>query len=100
MGKKLFWSRDRLIKHEFDCLWLGLWLGLRLGLGLRVYVKPFFRLINRKNPRHVIRADQSACVYMLYLLYTLSSLVLPPEFRCLVVTYDHGKAALSMQEIR
>ena len=19
-GKKLFWSRDRLIKHEFDCL--------------------------------------------------------------------------------
>ena len=20
MGKKLFWSRDRLVKHEFDCL--------------------------------------------------------------------------------
>ena len=24
MGKKLFWSRDRLVKHEFDCLGLGL----------------------------------------------------------------------------
>ena len=23
-GKKPFWSRDRLIKHEFDCLGLGL----------------------------------------------------------------------------
>ena len=40
MGKKLFWSRDRLAKHEFDCLGfglgLGLWIasGLRLGLGL------------------------------------------------------------------
>ena len=22
MGKKLFWSRDRLDKHEFDCLGL------------------------------------------------------------------------------
>ena len=43
-GKKLFWSRGRLIKHEFDCLglglglglWLGLWIasGLWLGLGL------------------------------------------------------------------
>ena len=21
MGKKLFWSRDRLDKHKFDCLW-------------------------------------------------------------------------------
>ena len=21
-GKKLFWSRDRLIKHEFDCVGL------------------------------------------------------------------------------
>ena len=30
MGKKLFWSRDMLAKHEFDCfgLGLGLWLGL------------------------------------------------------------------------
>ena len=43
MGKKLFWSRDRLVKHEFDCLGLGLLLGLwiasglwlGLGLGLR-----------------------------------------------------------------
>ena len=44
MGKKLFWSRDRLVKHKFDCLglesglglWLGLWKdsGLWLGLGL------------------------------------------------------------------
>ena len=32
VGKKLFWSRDRLDKHEFDCLGLGLGLGLRLGL--------------------------------------------------------------------
>ena len=30
MGKRLFWSRDRLIKHEFDCL--GFELGLRLWL--------------------------------------------------------------------
>ena len=29
MGKKLFWSRDRLDKHEFDCF-----IGLGLGLGL------------------------------------------------------------------
>ena len=53
MGKKLFWSRDRLVKHEFDCLRLGFALsrGLetsapvvarnhmvrgRLGLGLRL----------------------------------------------------------------
>ena len=44
MGKKLFWSRDRLLKHEFDRLglrlglglWSGLWIasGLWLGLGL------------------------------------------------------------------
>ena len=33
-GKKLIWSRDRLVKHEFDCLGLGLGLGLRLWLGL------------------------------------------------------------------
>ena len=34
MGKKLFclWSRDRLDKHEFDCLTLSLGLGLWLGL--------------------------------------------------------------------
>ena len=40
MGKKLFWSRDRLAKHEFDCLGfglgLGLWLGLWIALGLRL----------------------------------------------------------------
>ena len=32
---KLFWSRDRLVQHELDCLGLrlGLWLGLWLGLG-------------------------------------------------------------------
>ena len=55
MGKKLFWSRDRLVKHEFDCLGLGLglrlWLGLRVmdsfgvmvrvRVGIRLYVKPF-----------------------------------------------------------
>ena len=40
MGKKQFWSRDRLVKHEFDCLglglglWLGLWIASRLWLGL------------------------------------------------------------------
>ena len=34
MGKKPFCSRDRLVKHEFDCLGLGLGLGLRLWLGL------------------------------------------------------------------
>ena len=30
MGKKPFCSRDKLVKHEFDCLGLGLglWLGL------------------------------------------------------------------------
>ena len=60
MGKKLFWSRDRLllllVKHEFDCFGLGL--GFRLGLimvrvmnsfgvmvkvrvGIWMYVKPF-----------------------------------------------------------
>ena len=45
IGKKLFWSRERLVKHEFDCL--GLW----LGLVIRVYVKPFCvfsRLQNHK----------------------------------------------------
>ena len=44
MGKKLFWSCDRLDKHKFDRLglglglrlWLGFWIasGLWLGLGL------------------------------------------------------------------
>ena len=37
MVKKLLWSRDRLVKHEFDCFGLGLLyytLGLWLGLGL------------------------------------------------------------------
>ena len=34
MGKKLFWSCDRLVKHEFDCLRLGLGLIFWLGLGL------------------------------------------------------------------
>ena len=53
-GKKnLFWSRDRLDKHKFDCLGLGLglWIAsrLRLGLGFRLgFMK------NRKNPRNVI----------------------------------------------
>ena len=52
MGKELFWSRDRLDKHKFDCLGLGLglglcipsglWLGLGLGLGFM------------KNPKNVI----------------------------------------------
>ena len=52
MGKKPFWSRDRLVKHEFDCLGLGLglWYGYRIAselyimvirVGIRVYVKPF-----------------------------------------------------------
>ena len=59
MGKKLFWSRDKLIKHKFDCLglglgiglWLGLWIasGLWLGLGLGLgFMK------SRKIPRNVI----------------------------------------------
>ena len=34
MGKKLFWSRDRLVKHEFNSLGLGLPLGLGLMLWL------------------------------------------------------------------
>ena len=34
MGKKLFWSRDRLVKHEFDYLGLGLGIGLGLWEGL------------------------------------------------------------------
>ena len=41
IGKKLFWSRDRLVKHKFNVsafglgLLLGLWIasGLWLGLG-------------------------------------------------------------------
>ena len=37
MGNKLFWSRDRLDKHEFDCLGLGLGLGLGLCLGLWIF---------------------------------------------------------------
>ena len=55
MGKKLFWSRDRLVKHEFDCFGLELWLVyrvvvrvmnsfgvmVRVRVGIRVYVKPF-----------------------------------------------------------
>ena len=36
MGKKLFWSRDMLDNHEFDCLGLGL--GLLLGLWLRLWI--------------------------------------------------------------
>ena len=42
MGKQLFWSRDKLVKHELDCLGLGLGLGLWLGLwiasGLWLYI--------------------------------------------------------------
>ena len=46
MGKKMFWSRDRqpsqaslgslvrLVKHEFNCLGLGLGSGLGLGNGI------------------------------------------------------------------
>ena len=34
MGKKLFWSRDRLVKHEFDCF--GLMLGTRVRVVVRV----------------------------------------------------------------
>ena len=42
MGKKLFWSRDMLVKHKFDCvgvglelwLWLELWIASGLCLGL------------------------------------------------------------------
>ena len=36
MGKKMFWSRDRLVKHEIGCLglWSGLWIASGLGLGL------------------------------------------------------------------
>ena len=43
MSKKLFWSRDRLIKHKFDCL--GLWIASGLWLGF---------MKNRKIPRNVI----------------------------------------------
>ena len=72
-GKKLFWSRDRLIKHEFECL--GLRLGLvvvrvssgcavvrimnsfgvmvRVRVGIMVYVKPFCLAANHKNQSHV-----------------------------------------------
>ena len=32
MGKQLFWSREKLVRYEFDCL--RLWSGLRLWLGL------------------------------------------------------------------
>ena len=42
MGKKLFWSRDRLVKHEFDCLGLG----FRLGLGLRDRVVVVVRVVD------------------------------------------------------
>ena len=30
---------------------------VRVRVGIKVYVKPFFPLKNRKNPRYVIRAD-------------------------------------------
>ena len=38
MGIKLFWSRDRLVKHEFDCLCLG----LRTRVGVVVGVMDSF----------------------------------------------------------
>ena len=47
MGIKQFGSLDRIVKHKFDCLGLGLWLWIALGLwlrgrvGIRVYVKLF-----------------------------------------------------------
>ena len=55
MGKKRFWSRDRLVKHEFDCFGLGFRVRVRVvvrvmnsfgvmvrvRVGIRVYVKPF-----------------------------------------------------------
>ena len=45
----LFWSRDRLDKHKFDCLGLGLELGLWIASGLWLgFMK------NRKNPKNVI----------------------------------------------
>ena len=40
MSKKLFWSRDKLDRHEFDCLGPG----LGLGLGL---TKRFYKNLNR-----------------------------------------------------
>ena len=33
MGKKLFWSRDRIVNHEFDCLGLGLWIASEVESG-------------------------------------------------------------------
>ena len=50
MGKKMFWSRDRLVKHEFDCLGLRVRVrvvvrvvdsfGAMVRVGIGVYVKP------------------------------------------------------------
>ena len=73
MGKQLFWSRDRLVIQQFDCLglglgfWLGLWiasrfwlgLGLGLLLGFLTFVKPAVRLKNCKNPRRAIIFGQA-----------------------------------------
>ena len=50
----------KTVKTEFDCL--GLWIADSFGVrvGISVYAKPFVRLENRINQRHVIifgRAD-------------------------------------------
>ena len=73
MGKKLFWSRDRLDKHEFDCLGLGLGLGLRLP---RPWNANFRQLVNNvTNPSQfsVRRSQCSRSCYGDFLLDTPES---------------------------
>ena len=53
MSEKLFCSRDRLVKYEFDCIRLGLWLASGLWLGLGVRCDRFFWSQNGKSPSHV-----------------------------------------------
>ena len=61
MGKQLFWSRDRLVKHKFDCLGLGLGLGLWIASGLSLGLGLGFRLgfmKNRKIPNVIFLGER------------------------------------------
>ena len=58
MGIKLFWSRDRLVKHEIDCLGLG----LRTRVGVVVGVMDSFGVMGRVRVGiRVIPVCSAAC---------------------------------------